>query len=73
MFKNDICHLLFIKTTLNLIIKTYIKLKWKNIFIMWNVWRHYPKGLSFSPELKEGNSTSANNLEVATPPEFNKG
>ncbi len=36
-------------------------------------WRHDRKGMMCSPELAEGNSHSANCIEVATPPEFPKG
>ncbi len=36
-------------------------------------WREDRKGMMCSPELAEGNSHSANCIEVATPPEFPKG
>ena len=36
-------------------------------------WREDRKGMMCSPELAEGNTHSANCIEVATPPEFPKG
>ncbi len=45
----------------------------KHLYNVDITWRQDRKGMMCSPELVEGNTHSANCIEVATPPEFPKG